>query len=236
MGVITLSVDEYEAISEKLSTTKPKNPREDRDLYRTRPNLAEPLTQVVVDMVKKIHLGSGLLCNQKDPIYVLEPGCYDGPFLKAFNKAWDGRAPLCLTGVDIIDEPEDFDSENAEYEKLDYLALTENDKSFLKSTVILGNPPFSLAEEFVRTSMELVDKDGVVAMLLQSGFLGAIRRREFFKQFTPWEINMLVPRAGFVREGKSNGTDMREYILALWRPWNPPGATQFKWLDWKEEK
>ena len=230
-------------------SSKPKHVREDLDLYRTRPALAEPLAKLVVNAVNRIYHSpdpvyvvdrpslrpAGRLCNQKEPVYVLEPGSHDGPFLKAFRKAWTGRAPLCLTGVDLIDEPKEFDSDIAKYEKIDYLALTENDKKFLKSDVILGNPPFALAEEFVRTSMELVSENGVVAMLLQSGFLGAIKRREFFKQFKPHEIHMLVPRVGFVREGKSNGTDMREYVLALWRPWNPPGASQFSWLDWKEK-
>jgi len=163
---------------------------------------------------------------------VLEPGCHDGPWLKAFNEHWHGKAPLYLTGVDTAPKPKDFANKIAEYERLDYTNLTDEDKELLKSEVILGNPPFSLAEQFLRTSIELLTSDGRLGLLLQSGFLGSRERVSLFQAFKPWEIFMLSPRPGFIRPGQKNGTDAREYVFVTWRKWNP-AITQFHWFDWK---
>jgi hypothetical protein len=98
------------------TTSKPKNPREDKDLYRTRPKVAQSLANLLTKRLAATHVSSRLRGGTTDPLYVLEPGCYDGPFLQAFHKAWTcmGKAPLYLTGVDIIDEHSDFASGFAE--------------------------------------------------------------------------------------------------------------------------
>jgi len=216
----------------KTPSSKPKNKREDKDLYRTRQPVADSLTRIVARWIASGLTGEGRREFLDDPLYVLEPGCYDGPFLKAFQKAWTGKAPLCMTGVDIVPKPENFDTSIAEYEQLDYLNLSQKNKDFLKSEVIIGNPPFALAEQFLKTSHELIERNGMIGLVLQMGFLGSRERISLFEEYKPKEVHVLAPRLGFIREGKKNGTDMREYILALWRPWNPP-ATTLHWHDWK---
>ena len=221
----------------ELSQSPRKSPV---DLYRTRPELVEPLTKLLIDRVSRkprmfqTFVKNGRRDAANEPLYVLEPGCYDGPFLKAFDKHWQGAAPLYLTGVDSEPKPKGFANKIAEYEQLDYINLTDENKELLKSEVIIGNPPFSLAEKFLRTSMELLTSNGRLGLLLQAGFLGSRERVKLFEEFKPWEIFILAPRPGFIRAGQKNGKDAREYVFVTWRKFNP-SVTQFHWFDWKEQ-
>ena len=75
--------------------------------------------------------------------------------------------------------------------------------------VALGNPPFSLALEFVQESLELAD---TVVMLLRLNFLGSSKRAEFMRGHTP-DVYVLPNRPSFT--GK--GTDSIEYAWFVWR-------------------
>lgn len=78
---------------------------------------------------------------------------------------------------------------------------------------IVMNPPFSLAEEFVRHSLDLVGKTGTVIALLRLGFLESKKRSSFHRQF-PSDIYVLDKRPSFV----GGGTDQCAYCWAVWGP------------------
>lgn len=84
-------------------------------------------------------------------------------------------------------------------------------RDFVPSTrfdYILTNPPFSLAEEFVRKSLGLAD---VVIMLLRLNFLGSQKRAPFLRSNMP-DVYILSKRPSFT--GK--GTDSTEYAWFVW--------------------
>lgn len=74
--------------------------------------------------------------------------------------------------------------------------------------VIISNPPFSLAMDVIRKSLELAD---FVAMLLRLNFFGSAERTPFFKEFMP-DTYVIPERPSF--DGK--GTDSIEYAWFVW--------------------
>jgi len=79
-----------------------------------------------------------------------------------------------------------------------------------KVDLIFTNPPYSIAQEFIKHSLELAD---TVIMLLRINFLGAQKRYEFFSNNEPDALYVLSKRPSFT--GK--GTDSTEYAWFVWQ-------------------
>lgn len=87
----------------------------------------------------------------------------------------------------------------------DYLTWTPKTEFDL----ILTNPPYSLAIEFLQKSLV----EGLsVAYLLRVNFLGAIERAGFWEKNPPTNLFPLYPRPSFT----GDGTDMTEYAWFVW--------------------
>lgn len=78
--------------------------------------------------------------------------------------------------------------------------------------VVIGNPPFSKALEFVEKSLELVDENGRVIMLLRTAFLESKSRFNFWKKNPLSGLYTLHKRPSFT--GK--GTDADSYSWFVW--------------------
>lgn len=90
--------------------------------------------------------------------------------------------------------------------------------------LIVTNPPFNLAEAFLRQSLALADH---VVFLIRVGFLGSRKRAPLWELYPADGIKLFTPRPGF-RHGA--GTDMTEYVAAFWG-WGP-GTIAFEHLDY----
>ena len=77
-------------------------------------------------------------------------------------------------------------------------------------TLIGTNPPFSLAMEFILTSLKANTR--FVTMLLRLNYVGSERRHEFFTRYAP-DIYVLPNRPSFKGTGE---TDSIEYAWFLW--------------------
>jgi len=77
-------------------------------------------------------------------------------------------------------------------------------------TIIVTNPPFALAEEFVRRSLSEVD---TVAMLLRLSFVAGQKRSALWREH-PADVFVLSRRPSFT--GK--GTDSCDYAWFVWGP------------------
>jgi len=93
-----------------------------------------------------------------------------------------------------------------------YSEITE-EKDFFdhdqKTDLILTNPPFSLAKEFIDHSLALSQ---TCIMLLRINYLGSIGRHEWWKENTPTALHVLSKRPSFT--GK--GTDATDYAWYVW--------------------
>lgn len=91
----------------------------------------------------------------------------------------------------------------------DFLNYNFGDKKF---DVIIGNPPYSLAKEFIEKCFELQSDSGVVIMLLRTAFLESKSRYEFWQDNPLTELHILSKRPSFT--GK--GTDATSYSWFVW--------------------
>jgi SAM-dependent methyltransferase len=106
-------------------------------------------------------------------------------------------------------------------------------------SMIVGNPPYQLAEEFVMRSLELLKSGGAVCFLLRLAFMESQGRydRMFSGNARPGAIFPLVERPSFTGDGR---TDATAYAVFVWyheflmRPrGNPP--TSLHWLSWRKD-
>lgn len=75
--------------------------------------------------------------------------------------------------------------------------------------LILTNPPFSIAKEFIEHSLA---KCNTCVMLLRLNYLGSISRHDWWKKHIPTALFVLSKRPSFT--GK--GTDATEYAWFVW--------------------
>lgn len=168
-----------------------------------------------------------------DPLSFLDPGCGpDARFARYAAKIGFGE---CV-GVDIGGRG-DFDPESCVHGGLDieppYAPLVYFGTDYLNTPpggcgwrpewvkpgyydLVCGNPPFSLAEPFVRRSLEMVAPDGVVSLLLRLGFWESAARIPFFDEFPPAETHVLAQRPSFYTDTGIGKTDGTAYAWFLW--------------------
>jgi hypothetical protein len=76
--------------------------------------------------------------------------------------------------------------------------------------VAIGNPPFSLAQEFVLHSLKMADQ---VVFLLRLSFLESQKREGFFSKVGVPDVFVLPERPSFTGEG----TDSCAYAWMRWK-------------------
>jgi len=111
--------------------------------------------------------------------------------------------------------------ENAEVSATDIIAPWHADFLNLDPhpvyDLIITNPPFSLAMEFIEKSFQWRKSDkSIVAMLLRLNFLGSKKRASWLRQHTP-SVYVSPKRPSFAlnKDGK-RGTDSIEYAWFVW--------------------
>lgn len=92
--------------------------------------------------------------------------------------------------------------------------------------LIITNPPFSLAIEFIKKALEDVAEGGYVVMLQRLNFLGSDKRKPFWDHYMPHYIFVNYQRINF-RPGKK-GTDSIEYAHFVWKKGDFPEFAKIK--------
>ncbi|MDO6707954.1 DNA methyltransferase [Photobacterium sp. 1_MG-2023] len=83
----------------------------------------------------------------------------------------------------------------------------------MSADVIITNPPFSLALEFIQTAMNRdLAVDGTMCFLLRLSWLGSKGRADFWRKFPFTNLLILTPRPSFVHKGSDNS----EYAWVCW--------------------
>lgn len=106
-----------------------------------------------------------------------------------------------------------------------YVTDIRDGTDFLQSCIdgadwIITNPPFSLAEEFIRHAAEL---NKPFAMLLKAQYWHAAKRAKLFEELPPSYILPLTWRPDFFfkeRDGKKGGSPLMDVMWCVWlTPW-----------------
>ena len=177
--------------------------RDNLDRYYTPDALADRLVGRIAD-----RLGDGM---------ILEPSCGGGAFLRA------------LLARDLPVSSMDLDPKSVAGEVADFLTAKLPTNYY---SAIIGNPPYSLAVEFVRKSFELVEErsahsdGGIVAFLLRLGFLSSKGRAALFREHPPSDVFILSERPSFTADGR---TDRYDYCFVVWTKGNKQ-PTQMRWI------
>jgi predicted RNA methylase len=108
---------------------------------------------------------------------------------------------------------------------IDYLKTREKSARFYDFDAVITNPPFSLAEQFIRRALRDAP---LVAMFLPNNYWHAEGRRRLFESRPPMVVLALTWRPAFLEKerGKSPLSNF------VWTVWNDahPGPTQYKLL------
>jgi len=138
---------------------------------------------------------------------IFDPGCGSGAFPKALRKSG------YLNQIDAID----IDEMIYRIDEVDnkYFGNFIEFNPPYEYDVVIGNPPYCLAKEFVKKSFEIVNKNKFeIIMLLRINFLGSQDRHDFWQKFPVNDIYVLSKRPSFAENGKD--TDATEYAFFVW--------------------
>ncbi len=135
---------------------------------------------------------------------ILEPAGGDGGVVDELLKY--GCLPHQITGVEI-----DYGLSNeldGKCNKIhaDFLKLDPIKDNLANQDIVITNPPYRLAKEFITHSMNFIHEDGIVVMLLRLNFLGSQKRKQFWRE-NGADIKVLSRRPSF----KKGGSDATEY-------------------------
>ena len=136
---------------------------------------------------------------------VLEPSAGNGNICKVFKEYYPNKD---LTAVELREE---------EYNNLCQLNIDDviiNSYYNIRDEydIIIGNPPYSEAQEFIEHSFGLLKENGILIFLLRTNFLESKKRYEFWKKHPLTKLYTLSKRPSFT--GK--GTDATSYSWFIW--------------------
>lgn len=198
-----------------MSSTNRGAVRSQDDFYETPPALAELMTREVIHLYSDLYDGP--------PVNVLDAGCGSGNFMDAVR----GCSPSSVAeGIEINPALAEIAKANGHTVRVgDYL------KDDLPNwSLILGNPPYVMADQFFKRSWELAAPQyGMVAFLLRLNYLGGQKRfEEIWSKTKPAYVWVFPVRPGFTGDGR---TDSIEYMACLWLKQFKDGITEFRFID-----
>ena len=158
----------------------------------------------------------GHYINKKN-LLIWEPACGKGNISKVLEN--DG---FKVISTDLIDRG--FGKGN-----IDFL----NCKKLIdpKVNVIMTNPPFSLATDFVKHAFEISNPDTWIIMYLKLLFLEGKARYKLFKEYPLEYVYIHSSRQGCSPQGETNFKNGGSvaYAWFMWRKWGS-FTTEINWL------
>lgn len=140
--------------------------------------------------------------------FILEPSAGNGNIIKALR---DRNIKGVVTEAIELREEEREELVNI----TDVVTIgdfLQVDPMYLEYDLIIGNPPYSLAQEFIDKSLSLLAPGGRLVFLLRTNFLESSKRFEWWQDKLPIGLYTLHKRPSFT--GK--GTDATSYSWFVW--------------------
>ena len=137
---------------------------------------------------------------------ILEPSAGNGNIIAALRNRWINSN---ITALELREEEEETLKREADEVIIgNFLEWTPN-KEY---NVIIGNPPYSLAKEFMEKCFEISNENTVIIMLLRTAFLESKSRYEFWQKHPLSGLYVLSKRPSFT----GRGTDATSYSWFVW--------------------
>ena len=175
-----------------MSATNRGSVRKESDFYAT------PIS-CVENLLNNLDL-------QNRGIEVLEPSAGNGNIISVFKKYYPNKN---VTALELREEEENnlnMLTNNVVIDDFLHRKITN------KYDIIIGNPPYGLAIEFVKKSLECLKDEGILIFLLRTAFLESKSRYQFWQENPLTGLLTLSKRPSFT--GK--GTDATSYSWFVW--------------------
>lgn len=147
--------------------------------------------------------------------YVLEPCAGDGRILRAVQARWPHRG---LRAVEINGHYEAALRPWAITHIADFRVWAQDHRRTFAGcegcgpTLIITNPPYSIAREIVDAAFAVARPDATIAMLLRLGFLESDKRRDWWQDHPLDALYVLSKRPSFT----GTGTNFSAYGWFVW--------------------
>lgn len=189
--------------------------RDPSDYYATTPELAELCCRTLkTDFIARPR-------RVLEPSTILEPTCGSGSWLPGIRSTWPGARIHAVEKHPDLGDYTRGRGFSVEVQDVFRAQLGTYD-------LIVGNPPFSLADDLIPMLISRLNPGGVLAFLLRLNFFAGQERYERLWRIFPATAAYPLPaRPGFTPDGGSDGTD---YMMCVWTPgWQ--GPTLLRHLD-----
>lgn len=214
-------------MTEPKTTPGAHQPRLRDDAYFTPQALADAIAARLAEVIEP-------------PDLIVEPSAGAGAFVRAARKAWGERPYIYANEPNGDDGLRDAlrtagadDFKRKGWEDLGGLA---EDFQQSPESLILGNPPYNLAESHVRLGLERLGhyeakapQPRYLCFLLRASFLASKKRAALFAEAPPRWVWNIVGRPSFTGNGKTDGA---EYAAIVWQAGHR-GPYEGGWLEWK---
>lgn len=137
---------------------------------------------------------------------ILEPSAGNGNIIQALRQK---KVQGIITALELRDEERDSLTRISDKVIIDNFLEWEADKDY---DVIIGNPPYTYAREFIEKCFKIANENTVIIMLLRTAFLESKSRYEFWQQHPLSCLYTLSKRPSFT--GK--GFDATSYSWFIW--------------------
>lgn len=187
------------SIADAIIASYKKWERKPADLYPTPVDGTESVIPVLQVMREYMHEKG--LC---DPVRVWEPACGDGRMARVLE--WHG---FDVFGSDFRETP------GYGIGGIDFLKDQPRTTGLIPHDsfdMIVTNPPFSLAEQFIRRALSITPN---VAMLLKATYWNAASRLPFFAEHRPAFVLPLTFRLAFL-ESERGKSPLMDCIWVVW--------------------
>lgn len=160
-----------------------------------------------------------LLDRVSIPPRVWEPACGQGHICRVL-----GRRNITYSATDLIDHG--FGRVG-----VDFLAVNNiGDATIPACASIITNPPYKLAEAFIRKALDLTGPyEGRVAMLLRNEYDSAAGRRDLFEHPAFYKKIVLTKRPRWSAENKASPRHNFAWFLWCWNPLREHRAPTMEW-------
>jgi hypothetical protein len=150
------------------------------------------------------------------PLEIVEPSAGSGSFVYAARLVWPDahvtandvdrgrRRELLQAGAHVV--------LHGEWEHVARTLASNQREDVGGERLVVGNPPFRLAERHVEAGLEWLRAGDRLAFLLRLNLLGSTRRLSFWGRPGLASVAPIVPRPSFT----GGGTDGTEYALFTW--------------------
>lgn len=201
-----------------ITTTKKMRPRDPMDHYPTDPAVALAALRLLPHDLGRRH-------PDHTPPFIVDPGAGSGVYGAAARQIWPDAE---ISGCDIRDLPQP-----AAYDqwipRWDFVTQAVGGGANL----VMGNPPYKFAEEFIRKGFRFLTDGGYINFLLRLSFLeGQKRARGLWKDFPLQSVHVLAARPSFTGDGRTDATAYAIFILQ--KGWT--GTTTLHILDWSADQ